>query len=110
MKAGRELPNLTVSTFNAFEYEIVKDCWQELGFQRIPKVIDDVEQFAIIADLLGKKPILEWSGRAFMNFSNSTGWGTRGALRIAADVFRACKMSRAAKGSVDMSDARRAKA
>ena len=107
-KAGRELPGLMVSTFNAFEYEIVKDCWQELGFQRIPKVIDDVEQFAIIAELLGKNPILEWSGRAFMNFSAGAGWGTRGALRIAADVFKACKMSRAAKGSVDMSDARRA--
>lgn len=108
MKAGKELPGLTVSTFNAFEYEIVKECWQELGFQRIPKVIDDVERFAVIADLLGRNPILEWSGRAFMNFSTSTGWGTRGALRIAADVFRACKMSRAEKGSVDMSDARRA--
>ena len=107
-KAGRELPGLTVSTFNAFEYEIVKDCWQELGFERIVKVIDDVEQFAVIADLLGKNPILEWSGRAFMNFSAATGWGTRGALRIAADVFRACKMSKAAKGSVNMMDARAA--
>ena len=108
MKAGKELPGLTVSTFNAFEYKIVKDCWQELGFQRIPKVIDDVERFAVIADLLSRNPIYEWSGRAFMNFSAASGWGTRGALRIAADVFRACKMSKAAKGSVDMTDARSA--
>ena len=43
-----------------------------------------------------------------MNFSAASGWGTRGALRIAADVFRACKMSKAAKGSVDMTDARSA--
>ena len=108
VKVGKELPGLAVSTFNAFEYEIVKDCWQELGFQRVPKVIDAVEQFAVIADLLCRKPIYEWSGRAFMNFSALAGWGNRGALRIAADVFKACKMSRAAKGSVDMTDARAA--
>lgn len=105
-KAGSELPGLTVSTFNAFEYEIVKDCWQELGFQRMPKVIDDVEQFAIIAELLNKNPILEWSGRAFLNFSTSTGWGTRGALRIAADVFKACKKSKAKTGTIDQMAAR----
>ncbi len=108
MKLGRELPSLTVSTFNSFEYEIVKNCWQELGFQREPKVIDDVERFAVIADLLTNNPIYEWSGRAFMNFSSSNGWGTRGALRIAADVFAACKKSKMTNGTVNMTDARAA--
>ena len=106
MKAGKELPGLTVSTFNAFEYGIVKDCWQDLGFQREPKVIDDVERFAIIADLLTAHPIYEWSGRAFVNFTTSTGWGTRGALSIASSVFKACKNSKAEKGTVDINDAR----
>ena len=109
MKLGQELPSLKVSTFNAFEYEIVKECWQELGFQREPKVIDDVERFAIIADLLTAHPIYEWSGRAFVNFSSSTGWGTRGALRIAADVFAVCKKSKLQNdGTVNIMDAREA--
>lgn len=106
MSVGKELPGLTVSTFNAFEYEIVKNCWQELGFMRVPKVIDNVEQFAIIADLLNRNPILEWNGRAFMNFSASTGWGNKGALRIAADVFKACKAGKAKSGAVNMYDVR----
>ncbi len=95
---GRTLEGLTVTTFNALQNDIVLDNWEDLGFKRKPKVIDDVEQFAIIADLLNRKPILEWGGRAFMNFSATKGFGTRGALSIAKAVFKACKRVKSSNG------------
>ena len=103
---GHALEGLTVTTFNSFQNDIVLDNWEDLGFKRKPKVIDDVEQFAIIADILGKNPILEWGGRAFMNFTATKGFGTRGALQIAKAVFKACKVSKAEKGTINMAYAR----
>ena len=91
---GAKLPGLTVSTFNAFENNIVIEEWQSLGYSKKPSLIDDVSSFAMIAKLLNENPILEWSGRSFMNFSASKGFGTKGALRIAADVFHAVKMAK----------------
>lgn len=104
---GRTLEGLAVTTFNALQNDIVLDNWEDLGFKRKPKVIDDVEQFAIIADLLTRKPILEWGGRAFLNFSATKGFGTRGALSIAKAVFKACKKAKSKNGgTVDASDVR----
>lgn len=92
---GMKIPNLKVSTFNAFFNDIVSDNWEELGFAKKPKVIDMVEQFSIIDDLLTKNPILEWNGPAFMNYSIAKGYGTRGALMIAKEVFKAVKFAKA---------------
>ena len=106
--AGKELPGLTVTTFNAFYYGIVRDCREKLGFGRMPRVIDDVEEFGIIADLLNENPIPQWNGRAFINYSASGTHGNRGALRIAADVFRACKKSKTKSAGINMSSVRTA--
>ena len=103
---GKPLPGLTVTTFNALFNDIVIDTWESLLFKRRPRVTDDVEQFAIIADLLNTNPILEWNGRAFMNFSTTTGFGTRGALQVAKVVFKSCKQSKVEhNGTVLMADA-----
>ena len=91
---GHELPGLTVSTFNAFENDIVMREWESLGYAKKPVLIDDVQSFSIIAKLLNENPILEWTGRCFLHFSVSGGYGTRGALRVAADVFSAVKKAR----------------
>ena len=74
--------------------------WEELGFAKKPKVIDMVEQFSIIDELLTKYPILEWNGPAFMNYSISKGYGARGALMIAMEVFKAVKIARANNNNV----------
>ena len=93
---GTEIPDLTVSTFNSFENDIVLENFESLGFSRKPKVIDDVEKYAIIADLLSKNPIYEWTGNSFLYFSTGRlGFRVRGALQVVADAFRACKKSKA---------------
>ena len=91
---GHELPALTVSTFNAFENDIVMREWADLGYAKKPVLIDDVQSFSIIARLLNENPILEWTGRCFLHFSVSGGYGTRGALQVAADVFAAVKRAK----------------
>ena len=88
------VPGLTISTFNAFENTIVMNEWEDLGYKKKPTLIDDVTEFSAIARLLNKNPILEWTGRSFLNFSTSKGFGTKGALRIAADVFKAVKTAK----------------
>lgn len=97
---GGQVPNLKVCTFNSFFNEIVVNNWEELGFAKKPKVIDMVEQFSIIDELLTKYPILEWNGPAFMNYSISKGYGARGALMIAMEVFKAVKIARANNNNV----------
>lgn len=92
--AGVDLTGIQICTFNSFQNDIVKDCWRDLGYSREPKVIDDIEKYAIIARLLNTHPIYEWTGRSFLNFSATGGW-QKGALRIAADVFRAIKKTKA---------------
>ena len=109
MKVGKELPGLTVSTFNAFEYEIVKRCWKTLKFQRAPQVINEVEQSDIIAEQLKNQPIIEWTGNSFLNFSrdgHENRRGCRGAIEVAAVVYNACKLSKAETGTIDFMKAR----
>ena len=87
---GSDLSEMTICTFNSLEYDIVKANWQMLGFSREPKVIDDVEKFGIIANLMKKNPIYEWTGKSFLNFTVTGGW-QKGALAIVFDVFSAVK-------------------
>ncbi len=88
---GSKAEDILITTFNAFAFDIVKKNATELGFQRIPNVINDVQKFAIIRDLLKDNPILTWSGASFRMFTNSSGYGTKGALLIVADVFDAIR-------------------
>lgn len=89
--AGCDLSEMTICTFNSFQNDIVKDCWQLLNYAREPKVIDEIEKYAIISNILTKYPIFEWSGRSFLNFTNTTSYGARGALKVASDTFLAIK-------------------
>ena len=101
--AGVDLSAMTICTFNAFQNDIVKDKWKELGYAREVKVIDEVDKFAIIAKLLNQNPIYEWTGRSFLNFSASGGF-QKGALRIAADVFSTIKKSGLDLTSINVQD------
>ena len=102
--AGCDLSGMKICTFNSFQNDIVKDCWQDLGFSREPKVIDDVEKFAIIAKLLNQNPIYEWTGRSFLNFSSTGGFGSKGALKIASEVFTAIKRMNRPVSGITVSD------
>lgn len=91
----KELPDLTVTTFHGFLFDIVRENWQDLGFKRVPKVIDNVDNYSIIKELIDANPILEWTGNAFLHFTASSSFGTRGALLIAAIVFKAATRMKA---------------
>ena len=88
---GFEPEGIKIVTFHSLEYEICKDNWEELGFSRPMTVVNDVQRYSIIADLITKNPILEWRGRSFLNFTPSKRWGARGALAIVASIFSQIK-------------------
>lgn len=95
-KFSRELGhecNIDVCTINAKQFEIVKDNYSELGFAKKPNVIDVVQRYAIIADLLAKYPILEWRGNSFLHFIPSPMAKGRSALEIVSNIFSAAKKS-----------------
>jgi superfamily I DNA/RNA helicase len=86
----KNIDGIIISTFNAFGDMIVKDNYQKLGFTKMPKVIDDVERFSIIAKLLSANPIPEWNGDAFLHMNSKISYA-KGALQYASDVFTAIK-------------------
>ena len=95
-KFSRELGhecNIDVCTINSKQFEIVKDNFLELGFAKKPNVIDVVQRYAIIADLLAKYPILEWRGNSFLHFIPSPMAKGRSALEIVSNIFSAAKKS-----------------
>lgn len=95
-KFSRELGHecgIDVCTINSKQFEIVKDNYEELGFAKKPNVIDVVQRYAIIADLLAKYPILEWRGNSFLHFIPSPMTKGRSALEIVSNIFSAAKKS-----------------
>lgn len=90
---GFEPEGIKIITFHALMLEIAKANWEWLGYSRPMGVIGDVQKYSIIADLLGRFPILEWRGKSFLNFTPSKGWANKGALAIVADIFSQIKAS-----------------
>ena len=106
---GRKIPELRIRTFHAFFYDIVKEEYDTLGYQRIPSVLDPIDQYHEIDELLKKHPIPEWTGPAFLHYREIGGNGHwrryRSALEIALAVFQACKKSRTDHaGTIDMNE------
>ena len=81
---------LVSTTFNAFGYQVVKDNYEELGFDEAPGLIDDIERSAIIADILSKTVI---PGLDYRNFYSEMP-SCRGALFIAKKAFEIIKKDR----------------
>ena len=83
---------MKITTFHGLFYEIVKDKWEDLGFGHFPRVLNTVERYAQIADLLAKNPIFEWKGVSFRNFSvKKGGYNDVGALAVVSDIFTQIK-------------------
>lgn len=95
-KFSRELGHecgIDACTINAKQFEIVKDNYEELGFAKVPNVIDTVQRYSIIADLLAKYPILEWRGNSFLHFIPNPMTKGCSALEIVSNIFSAAKKS-----------------
>ena len=83
---------MKITTFHGLFYEIVKENWEMLGFGRKPMVLNAVQRYSKIADLLAKNPILEWKGVSFRNFSvKKGGFNDVGALVVISDIFSQIK-------------------
>lgn len=92
-KFSRELGHeaqIDICTINAKQFEILKDNYAELGYAKVPNVIDTVQRYAIITKILNSNPILEWTGASFVHFVPSKGT-SNSALEIVADIFSAVK-------------------
>lgn len=101
---GGAVPGLHVDTFHAFFYRIVMDNYEELGFQKPPKVIQGPQKSRIIDGLLKANPIPEWMGQSFRVYQSTGRFGPKGALAIARDVFSAIKKLKEHLGTVTAND------
>lgn len=81
-----DLSRLTICTFNAFGQSIIDSEWAALGFSRKPALIDDVEKYSIIAQLLRENNI---PGIDYKNFKMKM--PTKGALEITKRFFEIVK-------------------
>lgn len=82
-----DISKLTSTTFNAFGNDIIKENYEELGFENVPKLIDDIERSAIIAELLKAHVV---NGLDYRNF-HSNMKQCRGALAVAKKAFEIIK-------------------
>jgi superfamily I DNA/RNA helicase len=81
-----DLSRLTICTFNAFGQKVIDSEWSNLGFAKKPRLIDDVERYAIIARLLNENVI---PGIDYRNFRMRM--PLKGALEITKRVFEIIK-------------------
>lgn len=87
LNCDADISKLTSTTFNAFGYDIVKKNYEELGFTEAPKLIDDIDRSAIIAELLKEHVI---PGLDYRNF-HSNMKNCRGALSVCKKAFELIK-------------------
>jgi len=92
-----DISGLRITTYNAFGDAILKANYTKLGFTAEPKVIDEVERYRVIADMMKDHPVTSLDYR---NFAMNTGT-YKGALPIVAKVFEVQK----AEGLYLVSDA-----
>ena len=62
--------DIMAMTFNAFDFTIVKENYQELGFKSKPRVIDRVRNSVIITELLEENPV---AGLDYLNYNMDHG-------------------------------------
>lgn len=85
-----DLSAMKICTFNSFGDTVIGDNYPYLGFNKKPKIIDNVERYSIIAKILNAHPIADWVGESFLYF-NSTQKNAKGALAIVGDIFKIIK-------------------
>lgn len=85
--SGCDISDMQIKTFNAFQDGIVHKEWETLGFDKEPRLIDDVERASIISSILKDKDI---KGLDYRNFYMNTK-DVQGALVVAKKVFNIMK-------------------
>ena len=82
---GQPVPASTVTTFYEFEKSIMTKEWKDLGFDKEPAVISNVENNAVIAEILGADT--DWDAELQAEDVD------RDILCVASDVFAAVKIA-----------------
>lgn len=85
---------LKIMTFNAFGQAVIDDKWEDLGFSKKPRLIDDVERASIVAKLLKDNPPIP--GLDYKNFKMTR--PAKGALTITIRCFDRIKAYDLVKG------------
>lgn len=79
------IDEITICTFNAFGDLIIGDHYDLLGYQRKPRVINDVNRYGIIDRLLRDHPITSWTGSGMMQYDNTQ--NRNSALKVISAIF-----------------------
>lgn len=86
---GEDVSAMTATTFNGLGQQILEKEFTTFGFSRPPKVIDPIERYSIIAELLNKHDIPGLDYRSFtMDMPNA-----KGALAVGSLCFQAMKQN-----------------
>ena len=85
-----DVSELTVTTFNAFAYNIVKKEYARLGFTDVPTVIDDVEKSMIVESILNNTSQIE--GLDYVNFDMDM-YKAAGAVALVKHIFELIKIN-----------------
>lgn len=74
-KLDNDMSKFKIFTFNSYGYEIIKKEYEFLGFTEEPSVIEKVERFEILKNILDKYPIMEGFNyeHPFMDLFNAKG-------------------------------------
>jgi len=84
---GEDVSNMMATTFNGLGQFILEKEYQYFGFDRAPRVIDPIERYAIIAELLKKHYVQDLDYRNFSFNSKNC----KGPLAVASKVFELMK-------------------
>lgn len=86
---GEDVSAMTATTFNGLGQKILEKEFATFGFAKPPKVIDPIERYSIIAELLNTHDI---PGLDYRNFTMDLP-NAKGALAVASLCFQAMKQN-----------------
>lgn len=92
-----EAKKVTISTFHALGYSILKKEYQRFGFEKEPFLVDDVRRARIISGLLAETVV---EGIDYKNFDMSQKF-CHGALPVTKHAFSVIKEHRLGPGDAD---------
>lgn len=87
LECDADVSKLTSTTFNAFGDRIVKENYKEFGFTDKPRLIDDIERYSIIRNIISENVV---DGLDYKNFYMNLPY-VKGALCVAAEAFDVIK-------------------
>lgn len=86
---GDDLEDMIATTFNGFGQLVLEDTYRKFGFSQVPRVIEPVERFGIIEEILNENPPI--SDLDYRNFTADMR-NCKGPLSVASQAFGLIKL------------------